>query len=277
VARSTPITLSRLEETEYRINRGMLAFWDLSNQPETNDREKKLGRADPTRGAAFFDWDEEAQSGKIADGLTNRGSTITSIRHFEPDNFVLRLHTELGRGKDGVWALRNIVEHENLAAERGHRSTMWIDQCPDQHWAYSQDAFWIKKLSASVAHREVQFNGAGFLSMLLEKDKGTTFKLGGTLKFFGALFIPPIIVKGGVPVSQNPPSKQQATAAERAALMLNISKRGGYATDGKDCGQLWHVLHIGAGDTAATGLDTVNKIKITTGGAGGTGSFAGKT
>lgn len=198
-------SLIRSGDREHGASKAMLVFWDLSEEPVDNsDREKKLGRGDATHGMAFTGFDKGSRIAELADGLANP-TDITARRLFEPDNWALRLHSSEGREKDGVWALRLIADHENKSKEREHRSTMVINECDKQRWGYLQDALWVKDLGAIIAHRETDFDDAGFLRMLYSSDV--------------------------------------ATSLTRSCVMLNISKSGGYVTDGRTAGMLWHVLH----------------------------------
>ena len=211
-----------------------IIFLDTSEDPADNgDRDKKLGVGDGTHGGWLQDFDKEAGIGEYVDGF--QGKSYSAYCLMEPDNWILRYHTEDGRkGKDNVWAIRGVVDHENKHAERKHRSTMWIDQCKEQNWAFSADAFWIKRLGATIDHKELWVNKAGFLVMPYT---------GGDLS---------------------------AGPKVRAALMFNVSKNGGYVTDGVKAGQLWHVLHLslgaGAGSTTSatdSGCGSVFKWQLT--------------
>ena len=202
----------------------MLIPWDMSEKPTTNDRVKKLGRGDGTHGAAFFDFDKKTNKAKLVDGY--HGDTITSIRLLEPDNWVFRLHTKRGAKKDGVLALRMTTDDVNRDYERKNRSTMWINQCNTQVWAWSRDLFKVKALGASCKDEELRFNGAGFLSMFASTDTAS----GGN---------------------------------NRGALMLNVSKRGGYTTDGVLAGQFHHILSLvpgGSGTVAGSGDDSCSDV-----------------
>jgi hypothetical protein len=195
-----------------------LTFWDLSESPTTNDRIKKLGAELASRAQALADYDEKAHVGKYADALQpDRGQNqpVVTLRLFEPDNWVPRLHEENGRGKDSVWALRFISDHSNYAKERECRSTMVIDQDEKaQSWAWLSDVTWLVDLGTSVEDNELAFNGAGFLTMLYATGK---------------------------------PIKK------RAALAINMAGNAGFLTQGTAIGQLQHVLCIvGAGQGTLT-------------------------
>jgi hypothetical protein len=180
---------------------------DLSEDPTDNsDKEKKLGKGDSSHAIAFRAFDVDKQRVDLADGWTGEKPTGVSSRgRFEPDNWVLRMHSKKGQNnRDNVWAIRLQVDHKEKAAERKHRSTIWVDNCEQQNWAWSQDALWVIKRTTSVKHEEIMFDDAGFLPQIKKKDK-----------------------KGNT---------------NRDVLALNVSKQGGWTTDGSQLGQLWHVL-----------------------------------
>lgn len=205
-------------ERTYFPLKGMLAFWDVS-LGHSNNRGTKLGSKDSVTGVAIYQRDNTTSKSKLATGVTRR----TNSRHsLEPDNWVLRLHTPDGHGYDNTWDVRLIAEHENKASGRKHRSTIWINQCPDQCWAWSQDFVWVKKLTAPVFDAELSFDGGGFLRSVYSDDV--------------------------------------ATEDARGCAMLNISKRGFYVTDGGCASQGWHIFsmrcrHVKAPPPEPTGGD----------------------
>lgn len=187
----------------YKIGRQMTAFWDLTKNDGTNNLANKLGIVGTDRGVALKNHDVGTRRTIAIDG-TNPSERTTSVRDRDPDNHVLRLHTKEGKKGLSVWSHRLISDHENKADKRKHRSTIVVDACPAQNWAWLQDALWLKKLRASVSDEELSFDGAGFLT-LLGKGKASF---------------------------------------DRAALMWNMSKQGGYLTDGERDGQLWHLIDL---------------------------------
>jgi len=186
-----------------------LTFWDLSESPVTNDRIKKLGAELASRAQAIADYDEKAHRAKFADALQpdrGKNAPVVTLRLFEPDNWVPRLHEENGRGKDCVWALRFISDHSNYARERECRSTMVLDQHEKaQSWAWLSDMTWLVDLGTKVDDNELAFNGAGFLTMLYANGK---------------------------------PEKK------RAALAINMAGNAGFLTQGTAIGQLQHIIAL---------------------------------
>lgn len=209
-------TLNRPADQEYGVVKGMIGYWDVSNEPKDNgDRLKKLGKGDVAHGVTVLKFDLKTLRNELADGYTTELTDVVTRRMHEPDNWALRLHMDKGRGRDGVWAIRNIVDHENRHDERTHRSTIWINQCKKQEWAWSADAVWILDLMAPVKHDELYFDPAGYLGMARSKNVATGTKV-------------------------------------RAALGLNLSKTGFYTYDGFTAGQGWHVLSHYPGTFAGT-------------------------
>lgn len=171
-------------------------FWDLSKKPKKNVRLEKLGNLWAGFGAAVCDYDKKQNRASLATGLKKGQNSIATM---EPDNWVFRKHAN---SIDRVWAVRLSAEHDEDASDRKHRSTMVIDNCGDQSWAFTMDQWWIKKLGASVG-ADLLFDSAGFTVGLCDDN---------------------------VPTGQG----------TRACLMLNVSKSGGHVTDGPYAGQWWH-------------------------------------
>lgn len=183
----------------------MLRLWDMSQINGKNNRKLKIGSGDVSQAVALATFDFVNASGVIAVGVPNGAN---SKRIFEPDNFVLRLHSKRGAGVDGVWAIRNQVDHEPKTSsdQRTHRSTIWVDQGSPQNWAWSQDLMWVKYCTedgAPITDPEIHFDGDGMLKDFLSNFQGKGSK-------------------------------------RRAALMLNISKQGGGITDGGFSASIWH-------------------------------------
>lgn len=96
--------------SDYRMVKGMLAFWDLSKNPSGNNRLAKLGTGDRVHGVAIGSYDATKLTNTIIDGQTVPG-IFNSWRMVEPDNWMLRVHDQ--KTADNVWALRLICDHEN--------------------------------------------------------------------------------------------------------------------------------------------------------------------
>lgn len=204
-------------DREYAACKNMVTLWDKSSNPSDNsNRVAKLGSGDNTHAVAVGTFDLNTLAMGIIDGYT-LGSYSTR-RPFEPDCFALRLHVGQGKGKDCVWALRLVAEHENKASKRGHRSTFVIDQRNQQLQAWLSDLAWVKKFrkGGKLEDDELHFDAAGFLS-----------GLGGG---------------GGVATS----------TPKRPGLMLNIARNAGFYTDGVYMSWLWHVLHINVNSSGTT-------------------------
>lgn len=192
------------DSREYGPFRGIITPWDLSLDPEENFRKgrgQKLGRGDQTHFGAIEGTSPDSLRTKLVDGVNSKESTPTRFP-LEPDNWVPRLHTEDGLGRDNVWASRMIVEHNHIATLRDHRSTQWIDQGNDQTFANSQDALWITKRRATIKHKELEYDKAGFLASLRSKDG----------------------------------------AKSRGALAINIGKNGGFLADTVRVAQIEHLI-----------------------------------
>lgn len=199
---------TRSTDREYGSDKSLFVPWDISKMPANNsDRVAKLGFGDTTRAMAFIGFDKKALWAQLADGHTGKPKW-SALVFTEPDNWVFRPHEGNGGndGVDNVLALRLIVDHSNFSDKRKQRSTIWVDQCNDQTWAWAMDAFWVKNLQASVADSELDFDKASFLRGLYSADV--------------------------------------ATKITRSALMFNIAKNAGFITDGEDAAQWWHTHHI---------------------------------
>lgn len=204
-------TLVDAIEKPHGFARAHLAPWDLSGDASTNDRELKLGKSfDGSTALAIYSWNEKKGRSESADGLTGESkSKWTSYGHLEPDNWVYRPHSRRAKnGKDNTWDLRLSSDRQNKDDEREHRSTMVIDQCHSQTWAWVRDALGVVKINGGtpVSHEELYYDGAGQLT---------------GLKHFA------------------PKEKDK-----RGTLALMISKTAGYISDYLRVGQLWHVLSL---------------------------------
>ena len=132
---------------EYGAAKPLVIPWDFSESPQDNsDRNKKLGRGEGSHFAAFAAFDEETLRATLADGVSGKGS-LSSYRLLEPDNWVLRLHEKNGDGEDSVWAHRLIVDDHHEDSKRTNRSTMLVDQCDEQTWAWIRDQWKIVRMS----------------------------------------------------------------------------------------------------------------------------------
>lgn len=259
--------------------------WDCSCEPVDNSkRSVKLGHYWQTHNAAIVEQDDKKKFAKFADGILVKDHTRSNFPP-EPDSHVLRLHVKDGRGRDGVWTHRNIVEHSWESWKREHRSTLWIDQNKIQMQAWSHDAFWIVNLGAAFEDRELEFTGAGFLSMVCEKSGAPTpggrtptatpgapppgpptasGNVGGGSTGGGGSGTGPGGAgdQSGGPGSgpSGPRSSTDGEAPQRTgsgkkalgALAFNIGKRAGIVTDGGSIAALWHVLHITPGASLVT-------------------------
>lgn len=205
----------------------ILPLVDLSIRGAGNDREAKLGRGFAIRGAAIEYVDPKTFRRKFVDGLANDdGGTeapdatdASSYAFFEPDNWVLRLHTEDGRGKDSTWDLRLVTDHTNLSSTRAHRSTLVIDQCAGiQTQAWFQSLAWPVDVGGAFEDLELAFTPGGVPARIM-LDEGLNFTQGG--------------------------------------LALNVASNAGYVTDGAGIGQWDHLLTLfsggGVGQTATGG------------------------
>lgn len=196
---------------DYKVLHQMLAFWDLSKDPVDNsDRERKLGFGYNTKFVALNAFDPETGVENLKDGLDEEEPfRATSSRSANPDNWILRFHTDAGKDPDATWDLRLVADHENKSDKRTHQSTMVMNQCDDQDYAWLQDAFWVLKLGTPVTDLEIKLNSAGFLQFC----------------YFGA---------AGTPTGKE----------TRGTLMSNVSKQGGYMTDANRVGQIWHLIDV---------------------------------
>lgn len=198
-----------------------LSLIDLSLHPKTNKRISKLGGYTQTMGVAVYDFNPETQRVFLADGL----NASRSIFPFEFDNWKLRYHDK-GTKLDKVWSIALLSDHEETHAKGEHRSTIVIDNCTEQTWAYLADLAWIISTEAKVDDKRARLNKAGVPSFL-----------GG-----GAL-------------------------ETRGALAQNISKKGGYLSDGVRFAQLWHLvtycgLSGAAGSTVAAQCAPTTKDEL---------------
>ena len=219
----------------FGVARNLFIPWDMSRSPKDNsDKVKKYGSGDGSHAIALrsFDYDGFKHGMKradLADGFTGQHpSGTTSFALFDPAAWVLRMHEPGGKGKDSNWTVRLQTDHGENSQTRKHRSTIFVDNCDEQNWAWAQDLTWIIKTDTSISDAEIKFDKAGFLPQL--KTKGKTGE------------------------------------SIRGALALNVSKRGGFVTDGVQYGQLWHVLNLQSATTPPSGGGTV----ISGGGSGGT-------
>lgn len=202
---------SKNEEREHGLLKRTVVLWDESLDPADNsDRAAKMGMHDGTLFGVVAEFDEETQKSFLADGFI-RGAGVVGSRRANPDCWALRLTEPEGKGKASHVDVRLIVDDVNRDSERTNLSTMFIDQCATQNWAFCRDLFKIRSLGATNDHDELAFTPAGFLWAVK--------KTGGKL-------------------------------LDRACLGQNISKRAGEITDGILDAASWHTMHISAGSKA---------------------------
>lgn len=242
----------------YGTDFAMSVRWDMSSAPNSNQRVAKLGYGAGSRGVAIIAYDPESGRITLADGQSNARSLRAQD---EPDNWIPR---EYG-GRDKVWSIRLIVEHENPSAKKSHRSTMWINQGKHQCWGYSQDAFWLVDLGAVDP---IGINGAGFLrnvfsgggSKITQAEGRPAIGIGSvnslmaiaaSLRKGGQLGMKPVKLTGITkekPKNPNDVQREEVITGGgkgmRAALAFNTNMRGGYYTDGKRAAQLRHIFHM---------------------------------
>ena len=227
----------------FGVARNLFVPWDMSRGPKDNkDKIRKYGSGDGSHAIAIRSFDHDGfnkqfKRAELADGFTGANPTeISSFALFDPASWVLRMHEKEGKGKDNNWAVRLQTDHGEKAQERNHRSTIFVDNCDNQRWAWSQDLTWVINTKTDIDHDEIKFDKAGFLPQLKTKGK-----------------------------------KGEKT---RGALALNVSKRGGFITDGVKYGQLWHVLNLPSADAAPT---PPPGSTVVSGGGGTTVSGGGST
>lgn len=153
----------------YSTKRGTLkempAVWDLSKGPTKNDRALKVGSGDQTHWIGICGIDRITRNLILADGYTLAGSLV-SRRAQEPDSIVLRLHAAEGKGPDGFWVPRIMVDDTNESKKRTNRGMMVIDQCGSQNWGFLNDQFKVRRVGKGTVcdDEELRFNAAGFLT-----------------------------------------------------------------------------------------------------------------
>lgn len=199
------------ERKSYGTDDSYNKWWDLSEKPKDNkDRVKKLGSFWQTLGAAVVEFDKFRNLPKWSDGAFV-GKIKTNVP-VDPDYMVIRQHKD---DRDLVWAWRLPLDNANPGDKNTHRSVMFIDQCPTQHWAWGIDLLKIINIATPTGDKDLQFTPAGFNEGLGE-GKGSK---------------------------------------DRAALMLHIARNLGKYTDGVFFASLDHVIHISdinAGQPGAT-------------------------
>lgn len=159
-------------------------------------------------GQCMTEYFPASRTRKFTDGFHDE--PVHGRRPLDPHCFVPRLHTAKGRGDQSFWAIRRIVDHQNLSSKRIHRSTMAVNACDELIWAWDQDLESIIRVAgfdAAVDDDEIRFDFAGYLPTLTGKNK-------------------------------------RDAQAIRGIRALNIAKRGGHVTDNGQTAQLWHVLHL---------------------------------
>ena len=217
---------------------------DYSTAPSKNNRLAKLGHFWQTHVSAVAAYDVARKRVITSDGTY--GSAVRQVVPMEPDNGVLRDHG----GRDRVLALRLLVDHENKFDSVKNRASLVMDQCSKQNFGFLSDLFWPKRLGAPGSF--LRLNGAGI-------PVGVPGGLGAVGSAVG----------GGVSGAAQSALAKQAQAPTNkslslgitggaskgaggggggsvqkvlAALCLNVAKRAGFVTDGKDVAPLEHVL-----------------------------------
>lgn len=182
-----------------------LVLWDLSRSPRDNsDLGELLGSGDSAKAMVWSTFDNSTLAAGPFSGL-NKGN-FTSQRHFNPRNWMLRLHEKNGQGLKVVWDLRLVSDWQNRHDERNNGSTMVMNNCDKASWAWLPDSLVTGLLESGtpVLDKELELDDAALLAL----------------------------------VSGNKGKK------ERGALALNINRRAGFYTDLKLFAHLFHVLHI---------------------------------
>ncbi len=220
----------------FRRTVGPIVLWDMScadNQTggvRRNDRHQKLGHRAGARGGAVGLFGEESSRAFLVDGqqAVEAVEPMSSILPFEPDNWTPRYHDYVpgkGTGRDSVWALRLIAEHQHKANEVAHRSTMVIDNAAEadsdrQEWGYLSDLVFVTGKRADVDSPGVSYTDAGFLAMLTSYVNDQDTSQGDDRQKMG-------FVLGHL---------------HRVALAYSIVKNGGYVTDGIQIGAWNHIV-----------------------------------
>ncbi len=204
----TRISTDKPEDVHFGQLDTVIKIWDLSLNSGSNDLRRKLGARWSSVGGAVVGYDEKTHRVFIADGALN--SFEKSLVQFDPNSHVLRVHSRTLR----VWATRLTADHEHKSDQAIHRSTMILDECPSQNWAWIMDFAWVKKLEATVSAHELDYDGAGFNRSLTSRRAIS----GVGQRRPGGLIGPDVATGAG--------------AVKRACAMLNVSKRGFYVTDG---------------------------------------------
>lgn len=197
--------------------RGLVAFWDLSKDPaDASDLEKLAGQCPKGGGLVVTEFDLSSGTHQKADGY--HGKAVSSDKWFNPLAWVCRLFTKDGQGRANFWMPRGVLDLTKKNWEREHRSGISVNGCDKLAWAWDMDTEVVGRISGhepSVSHKELEFDDAGFLPMLTGKNTGKK---------------------------------------TRGTKLLQVSKRGGYITDGKLSASLWHIVHMiprgGVGSTA---------------------------
>lgn len=193
-----------------------LVLWDLSGGPVLNERALKLGNQLGQRGVAVAAYDPLLAAWCLADG-DHGGAPFTSNVMLEPDNHNLRLHSQGGKGRDNVWALRMIADHSNPAQTRANRSTHVIDQEMAQEWAGLDDIFRVVEKQTAVDDPELHYTMAGFLAMVTGASDPKAMGRAVTMA-------------------------SQGGKATRGALSIDISRNLGFASDKTNFGQFSHAM-----------------------------------
>lgn len=238
MARKTLTTLfaDRPQTEGFGASDRLFKWHDYSTAPSTNKRLAKLGHFWQTHVSAVAAYDAARKRVITADGTY--GSAVRQVVPMEPDNGVLRDHG----GIDRVLALRLIADHENSFDSRRNRGSLVTDQCKKQNFGFLQDLIWPKRLGAPGDF--LRINPAGIPLGVPGVISGGTGPISESAK--GGL------IKVVPPGTKTPPLKIGIGASKAgggagvtkilSALCLNVARRAGFVTDGKDVAPLDHVL-----------------------------------
>ncbi len=226
---------------------GPIVLWDMScADNETggvrrNNRHQKLGHRAGARGGAVGLYGESTTRAFLIDGnqAVEAGEVMSTILPFEPDNWTPRYHDfepGKGTGRDSVWALRLIAEHQTKSDKAAHRSTMVIDnaQTEDgerQDWGFLSDVIWVTGRQSDIEGEALAYTDAGFLSMITSYVNDQDTAQGDDRRKNG-------FVLGHL---------------HRVALAYSICKNGGFVTDGSKVAQWNHLFCFAKPAASATG------------------------
>jgi len=147
-------------ESIARMFDGILTAKDWSEKPEDNsDRLKKIGNQQGARFGVICDFDKVDHKRKLQDGITDPELDDVTF-WLEPDNLLFRRHLN-GGDADQNWALRAIVDENNVHNERENRSTPVVDQRKKQNQGHLHDVFKVRDVGATSKQLETIYSAAG--------------------------------------------------------------------------------------------------------------------